>query len=555
MLTPSDIIDWIQGDYMGRKYLLDCTLRDGGYLNDWEFGHDNLISIFERLTDAGVDIVEVGFLDERRPFDRNRSIFPDTKAVGDIWGSVNKRPFMVVGMIDYGTCGLKNIQPCGESFLDGIRVIFKKQKMHEAMTFCRRIKELGYKVFSQLVSITAYNEEDLSELIRLVNDVEPYAVSMVDTYGLLEPDMLLHYYEILDREVKPSVQIGFHAHNNFQMGYANAQAFLKKKTSRDVLADGTLFGMGKSAGNAPLELLARKMNKDYNTKYRIEPMLEAIEESILPIREKMSWGYNTFFYMCAANKCHPNYLSYYQKKGNLSQSCMDELLGRIEPEEKKLLYDKEFAEQLYQEYIADKFDDAAVYRKLESVFAGRELLLIGPGKNIRLQEERVIEYVTEKAPLAIAVNFLPKNIHVDYVFLTKPSRYKQMAGRLYQYPNLKIIATSNVECRSGKFDYVVMREPLLEAKEQFVDNSFLMLLKVLKRARVAKLACAGFDGYSNKEENYVVPAMEYDFVKGAAEFLNRHIRDALENEFKNMELMFVTYSHYCDVEDIYRGAD
>ena len=540
---------------MGKRYLLDCTLRDGGYLNDWEFGHDNLISIFERLTDAGVDIVEVGFLDERRPYDHNRSIFPDTKSIEDIWGKVQKRPPMVVGMIDYGTCSLENIQPCGESFLDGIRVIFKKQKMHEAMEFCRHVKELGYKVFSQLVSITSYSDEDLSELIGLVNDVEPYAVSMVDTYGLLEPDALLHYYEILDREVKPSVQIGFHAHNNFQMAYANAQAFLQKPTSRDVLTDGTLFGMGKSAGNAPLELLARKMNRDYHAEYRIEPMLEAIEESIRPFQEKLSWGYNTFFYMCAANQCHPSYLSYFQKKGNLSQSCMEELLGRIEPEEKKLLYDRELAEELYQEYIADKFDDGAVYGKLESVFAGRELLLIGPGKNIRLQEERVLKYIAGKKPFVISVNYLPQNIPVDYVFLTKGSRYKQMAGKRYQYPNLKIIATSNVECRSGAFEFVVMREPLLETKEQFVDNSFLMLLRVLKRANVARLACAGFDGYSNKEENYIMPEMEYDFVKGVAEFLNRHIRNALENEFKNMEITFITFSHYCDVEDINYGAD
>lgn len=87
-----------------------------------------------------------------------------------------------------------------------------------------------------------------------------------------------------------------------------------------------------------------------------------------------------------------------------------------------------------------------------------------------------------------------------------------------------------------------------------MDNSFLMLLKVLKHACVTKIACAGFDGYSNKEDNYVMPAMEYDFVKGAAEFLNRHIRDVLETEHGEMEKVFVTYSHYCDVEDIYSAA-
>lgn len=92
--------------------LLDCTLRDGGYVNDWKFGHDNLVGVFQRLVDANVDIIEVGFLDERRPFDIDRSIMPDTESVEKIWGKVNKKQAMVVGMIDYGTCEITNIQPC-----------------------------------------------------------------------------------------------------------------------------------------------------------------------------------------------------------------------------------------------------------------------------------------------------------------------------------------------------------------------------------------------------------------------------------------------------------
>ena len=129
-----------------------------------------------------------------------------------------------------------------------------------------------------------------------------------------------------------------------------------------------------------------------------------------------------------------------------------------------------------------------------------------------------------------------------------------MAGELYKYPDIRIIATSNVECRTGRFDHVITRTPLLESRARFDDNSFLMLLKVLKRAGISKVACAGFDGYSNKEINYVIPEMEYDFIKGAAEFLNRYTREVLKQEYKDMELEFITYSHYCDMEDINSAA-
>ena len=534
---------------MGKISLLDCTLRDGGYVNDWDFGHDNLISIFERLVDAGVDIIEVGFIDERRPYDYNRSIFPDVKSIGRTFEGIKKRPPMVLGMIDYGTCSRENIAPCEESFLDGIRVIFKKQKMYDAMKFCKQLKSLGYIVFSQLVSITAYDDDDLLELISLVNDVEPYAVSMVDTYGLLDSSKMLHYYGILDQNVKCCVKIGFHAHNNFQLAYANTMSFLTKKTTRDIVADGTLFGMGKSAGNTPLELVAMFMNNTYNTRYDVRPMMESIEESISPFFLKSPWGYKMYFYLSASNACHPNYVQYLQNKGNLSVSTVDEILSRIEPEDKKLLYDDKIIEQLYQDYVVSENSDDTDYIMLGRELKGKRVLLIGPGKNIKLQFEKVIDYINTLRPVTISINYIPDGITPDYVFLTKTDRYNKMYTALLQ-GTIKTIATSNIECRNGKFDYQIYRVPLLEPKEEIKDNSFIMLLKVLQKIGVNHIACAGLDGYSDKEDNYAVSGMEYDFVKRAAAHLNNHIRKVITDDFRDMNIDFITYSHYADIDDI-----
>ena len=378
---------------MNEIRLLDCTLRDGGYVNDWEFGHSTITSIFERVVDSGAEIIEIGFLDDRRPFDINRTIMPDTKSVQDIFGHCVKRPPMVVGMIDYGTCKLENIQPCEESYLDGIRVIFKKHIMHEAMEYCAQLKKLGYKVFSQLVSITSYSDEEMMELIGLVNEIEPFAVSMVDTYGLLDPNYMLHYYEILDDNVKPSVQIGFHSHNNFQLAYANDLAFLHKERKHDIVVDATLFGMGKSAGNAPMELVAMYMNEHFDKEYKINPMLEAIEESVMDFFEISPWGYKMFYYLSAANKCHPSYVSYFLKKDNLSISQMNNLLSQVEPEVKKLMYDQKVAEQSYADYLANCTDDESMAAELGKRLKDRNVLIIGPGKNIQLQSIKVHDYI------------------------------------------------------------------------------------------------------------------------------------------------------------------
>ena len=145
-----------KGDIMRHIQLLDCTLRDGGYINDWEFGHNKLVSLFERIAQSGVEIIEVGFIDEKRPFDINRSIFPDTKSVRKIFGPVIEKysdAVMTVGMIDYGTCDISNIEDCEDSVLDGIRVIFKKHLMADAMQYCQELKAKGYKVCAQLVAV------------------------------------------------------------------------------------------------------------------------------------------------------------------------------------------------------------------------------------------------------------------------------------------------------------------------------------------------------------------------------------------------------------------
>lgn len=536
--------------------LLDCTLRDGGYINDWKFGYTNIVSIFERLVDSGTDIIEVGFLDDRRPYDIDRSIFPDTASADRIYGGLDKKNAMIVGMIDYGTCAIENLAPCDQTCLDGIRVIFKKGKMYPAMEYCRQVKALGYRVFSQLVSVTSYSDEELLELIRLVNDVKPYGVSMVDTYGLLDSDHLLHLYQILDENVDSEIRIGFHAHNNFQLGYANSLAFLKYPGKHDIVVDGTLYGMGKSAGNAPIELIAMTLNERYGKNYQISAMLEAINESIMGFYKTAPWGYKTFFYLCAKNRCHPNYLTDYQKEENLSVSMLDALLATIEPEDKKLLYDKALGRDYYQKFLQEHCDDGKSVNDFLDFVGDRKLLLIGPGKNIGLQERIVKEFIRTEQPVTISVNYLPDSIRTDCVFITNAKRYHDMTLPLRKAENagVKTLATTNVTCRNGSFDFVINRAPLLEKDESIIDNSFLMLVKFLHGIGIKTLFCAGFDGYSDKESNYSNPDMEYSFVKREAVSLNSHMKKSIAEYRKRMDIHFITYSAYDAEEDIHGAA-
>lgn len=530
---------------MATRELLDCTLRDGGYVNDWEFGHDKIVEIFERLVSSGVEYIEIGFLDQRRAFDMDRTIFPDTKSANKIFAGIDKGDATVLAMIDYGTCSIENLQPAQDTFIDGIRVIFKEHLMYDALNFCNQVQTLGYKVFAQMVSVTTYTDEKLEEYAIECNKIKPFATSMVDTYGLLDEEHLMHIFRILDKHLKPEIKEGYHAHNNFQLGFANAKHFLACDSKRDLLADGTLYGMGKSAGNAPLELLMMYRNEKQDAHYDVTQVLEAIDNVIMDIYHKQYWGYNMFFYLAASNECHPNYVSYFMNKKTLSVRQITTLLNSLKPE-KKLMYDAKYAEEMYISYQSVECNDKQALNQLQKVFGNREIMLMGPGSNIKRQKTKVKDFIVEQRPLILAVNYAPVDIKVDYIFLTKAKRYTQLINDLKGSINegTDIIATSNVTKTAGIFRYVLRYEDLIDKDTEIIDNSLIMLLKAMQVIGVKRVSLAGFDGYSKNEDNYFDVSREYGFVKEKAEYLNNYVRNYLAEVKDNIAVEFITRSYY-----------
>lgn len=529
---------------MKKIELLDCTLRDGGYVNDWEFGHDNIVILFERLVSSEVDYIEIGFMDDRRDFDENRSIAPGSAAMNSLYQGLDKKKAFVVGMIDYGTCDISLIQPQPKTIMDGIRVIFKKEKMHGAIAYMKQIKELGYSVFCQAVSITSYNDEELEELIGLVNDLDPYTFSLVDTYGLLHKEQLMHYYNFANLHLNEDIKLGYHAHNNFQLAFANCVELIESfDNSRDLLVDGTLYGMGKSAGNAPIELLANYMNTHLDKHYHVNQLLEAIDVTIMDIYKRIPWGYNMKFFVSASNDCHPNYVTYLMDKKKLSMSSINHILAKLEGE-KKLLYDQEYIESLYIQYQNRECDDIVSYDELKKEIAGHRILLLGPGRRIYSDKEKVDKYICENKPIIISINFIPEEYPVDYAFLSNSKRYVAQATKI-SHKDVKLIATSNVTKAEGCFDYVFSYSKLLDEDALIADNPMIMLIKLLKDMKIESIALAGFDGYEKTAvPNYINANMEHTFSKELANEINEDVKKSLAKLNLKRPLCYITSSLY-----------
>ena len=399
-------------------------------------------------------------------------------------------------------------------------------------------------MFSQLVSVTSYEDDEMMDLIRLANEVKPYAVSMVDTYGLMHQNNLLHYFDLLNENLDPNIQIGYHGHNNFQMGYANAIAFLEKSKSieRGLVVDGTLYGMGKSAGNGPIELIAMHMNERYGTHYDVPELLEAIQVNIISIQQNPTWGYNLFYFIAAYNDCHPTYVQELMDMRSLSVKQINEILSRLEGE-KKLLYDGEYFQRIFREYLSNDINDDEDRNKLSEVLKDKTILLLGPGSTMVTEHDKIESFIANNHPIVISVNYLPEKDAVDYLFLSNSKRYVQLATKLTRN-NQKIIATSNVESLSRPFDYQLNVVHLLDKEAKFIDNSLMMSVKALVGMGVKKLTLAGFDGYEKDRSNYFDVSKEYDYAREQAEYLNDYISEFFKEQKDSCDISFVTSTKY-----------
>lgn len=481
--------------------LLDCTLRDGGYINDWEFGHSVITGTYKRLDAAGVDYIEVGFLDDRRSFDINRTIQPNTDCYNEIFAGIKKKHAIPVAMIDFGTCDISNIEECSSTFIDGIRVIFKKEKIEKALPFCKAIKEKGYKLFIQAISITAYSDLEMLEYIQKINEIKPYAFSIVDTYGLLDNRKLTNYFNLMNNNLDPDIKIGYHAHNNFQLAFSNSIKFLALETSRTVVVDSTVYGMGKSAGNTASELIAMHMNQRYSTKYDIDQFLEILDTDLMSVYQEHYWGYKYNFYISAMQNCHPNYVQYLLDKKTLSVTSINEILSKI-PDAIKLLYDPKYIERAYIEYQSYSIDDHSALDDLSNFVSGKTVLLLGPGNSMRTQEENIRDYISKGNPVVISVNFEPSTYDCDFVFVSNAKRYSKLSDATNKKTNALLITTSNISLFDWQAKFVLNYSSLIAKNGVNSDNALLLAVAAMARCGADKVILAGFDGFKTGTNDY-----------------------------------------------------
>lgn len=517
--------------------LLDCTLRDGGYVNDWRFGKRNIQTIMQKIVNAGIETIECGYLSTKDSGSEDSARY---SSIGDVRRAyTSKADFQDFAvMINYGEFPIELLQKA-EADDPILRVAFHKKNINDAFEYFRSLEKLGYRYFIQPMGALNYSDKEYVQLIERVNKTKAEAFYIVDSFGVMEMKDFRRLLFLADNNLKSGITLGYHAHNNLQQAYSNAKYMVEQNLEHSLIIDASVFGMGRGAGNLNLELFAKFLNDTCDKNYNIEPILEVFDECLKPIFINSFWGYSLPFYLSAIHNCHPNYASFFSKKNTLSVKSLHELLNMISDSDRNS-FTKEKASNYYQQYQANYIDDKKALNQLAENFEGRKILILAPGKTILTHRKEILDFISREQPVVIGVNTASEDYHYNYLFVVNEKRFKPVCpSNVGEY-----IITSNIH-RESELAIKLNYSSYLVQNEHVAENPTLMLLNILKALGIHYVAIAGFDGFSaDPKENYFSKELSLGSNVEDKLIRNKHTKDVVEQMVTSIKMEFLTPSMY-----------
>ncbi len=280
--------------------VIDCTVRDGGLMNKWMFDEEFVRKVYLANAAAGIDYMEIGYLSSESAFSRQEfgpwkfCAESDLKRIiGDEEKKVKLSVMADIGRIDYA-----DIPHRSESSIDMVRVACYVHQVDSAIALAHHCMDKGFETTINLMAVSTVGMRDLNEALEDLAKSRVPIIYLVDSYGAFyseDIDTLAAKY----MERLPGKTIGIHTHNNQQLAFANTITAIINGIN---YLDASLYGIGRGAGNCPLELLLSFLK---NPKFNVRPLIQVIEEQVFPWREKIDWGYFIPYMVTGVLNEHP----------------------------------------------------------------------------------------------------------------------------------------------------------------------------------------------------------------------------------------------------------
>ena len=471
--------------------ILDCTLRDGGYINNWEFSDEQVISIINSLRESNVDIIEIGYLNDKNGKEKDSTLFKNINSVNNLLDKLDLDTQKVM-MINFGDFDISHLSLKRDTLIDGIRLAFHKKEKAEAMKMAQSIINLGYKLYLQPMITKNYSDREFLSLIQEANKLNIYSFYIVDSFGSMNLKEFQKFLILADNNLNNNIILGYHSHNNMQLAFSNAISMCHSNLNRDIIIDASIYGIGRGAGNLNTELILDYLNFNLNKSYKILPLLEIIDKFLNSLMQTKKWGFSPAQYLSASFNCHPNYATYLVNKNTNHIVGIKKILEKL-PNDKKLSFDEKYIETLYQESFLE-----IKTKPTNKEFLNKDsILLIASGKSVKDNEDIVINKKANGYML-IALNH-KSDFECDYYFFSNQKRYDEFKDII---DNDEIIITSNIETTEN-IKIVLDFSKLVYVDEIFITNVAIVMINYLISKNIEKVEIVGLDGYYiNKIKNY-----------------------------------------------------
>jgi len=293
--------------YRPELKVLDCTIRDGGLVNDSNFSDAEVKAVYEACVESGIDYMEIGYMNTEEAFPRTqygpwRHCHEEDlrRVVGD--HDPEKTGLKLAVMIDAG--GKSDWQnallPKSQSVISLARVACYANQISEAVEMLHHAHELGYETSLNIMAISTVKDVEIDEVLDIARTTPAQVVVVVDSNGALYREQVDHlvrkYQKALEGTGK---EVGMHAHNNLQLAFANTIEAIILGCNR---VDATMLGLGRGAGNCHTEILLSFLR---NPKFKLRPVLKCIQDHILPMKQKLDWGPSIPYNITGYLNAHP----------------------------------------------------------------------------------------------------------------------------------------------------------------------------------------------------------------------------------------------------------
>ncbi len=280
--------------------VMDCTVRDGGLMNNWQFSDDFVRAVYQACVQSGIDYMEIGYKSSESAFSRDEVgpwKFCDDKDLRRVVGS-NKTALKLSAMADIGRIDPGDIPPAKDSVIDMLRVACYVHQIDKGIALAEHCIDKGYEVCINLMAVSKVNEMDLDQALQDIAKCRIPIFYLVDSFGSMYSENIEHLVRKYKKAL-PEKTIGIHAHNNMQLAMSNTITGIIENCN---MLDATLLGMGRGAGNCPMEILIAFLK---NPKYRLLPLLDVIQNHIHPLQQDIQWGYHIPYLITGALNEHP----------------------------------------------------------------------------------------------------------------------------------------------------------------------------------------------------------------------------------------------------------